>query len=121
MRGFFAALRMTRRGKAGGGKWKLGGLFRDVGDGGEDGGEAGADLVEFRGADVLDAGDLAAAEVVDGEVEAVAGAAVERGVDLVALGDADVPDLVVAVREGDAGDLGNVRRRAVGHGCGLLR
>src|ERR1019366_873472 len=74
-------------------------------EGGEDGGEAGADLVEFGGGDVFDAGDFAAAEVVDGEVEAVAGAGAAGGVDLAALGDADVLLLVVAMGEGDAGDL----------------
>ncbi len=57
------------------------GLFCVEAEGGEDGGEAGADLVEFLDGDVLDAGDLAAAEVVDGEVEAVAGAAVAGGVE----------------------------------------
>src|ERR1039457_3761578 len=83
--------------------------------GGEDGLETGADLVEFAGADVADAGDFAAAEVVDGEVEAVAGAAAEGGVDFVALGDADVFDLVVAVGEGDVVDQDRVGLAA---GCG---
>jgi hypothetical protein len=47
-------------------------------EGGDDGFEAGANLVEFGGRDVFDAGDLAGAEVILGEVEAVAGAMLER-------------------------------------------
>jgi hypothetical protein len=52
----------------------------------QDGEEASADLVELLRRDVADAGDLAAAEVVDGEVEAQAGAGAERGVNIVMLG-----------------------------------
>ena len=90
-------------------------LFGVEADGVQDGFLAGADLVEFLGGDVVDAGNFAAAEVVDGEVEAVAGAGA-GGVDLVALGDADVALLVVAVGEGDAGDRGS----CPGLMCGML-
>ena len=72
-------------------------LFCVEADGIEDGFEAAADLIEFLKGDVLDAGDLAAAEVIDCKVEAVAAAGMAGGVDLVVLGKTDVLDLVVAV------------------------
>ncbi len=73
-------------------------------DGGEDGFQALADAVEFFGGDVFDAADVAATEIVDDEIEAVAGAVVGSGVDFVARLGADAAVLVVAVGEGDAGD-----------------
>ena len=80
-------------------------------DGVEDGLQAFADVVEFRGRDVPDAADVAAAEVVDDGVEAVAGVVVGGGVDLVAGFGADAAVLVVAVGEGDAGDVRGGRGR----------
>lgn len=64
-----------------------------------------ADGFELLGGEVAGAGDLAAAEGVDDEIEAVAGGAAEGGIDLVALLGADLAVLVVAVLEGDAADL----------------
>ena len=64
-----------------------------------------ADVVEFTLGDVLDAADVAAAEVVDDGVEAVAGVVVGSCVDLVAGFGAYAAVLVLAVSEGDAGDL----------------
>src|SRR5271170_2370905 len=74
-------------------------------DGVEDGLHALAYVVEFAIGDVLDAADIAAAEVVDDGVEAVADVVVSGGVDLVAGFGADAAVLVVAVSKGDAGDL----------------
>src|SRR5260370_24430025 len=71
----------------------------------EDGLHASADIVEFALGDVLDAADVAAAEVVDDGVKAIAGVVVRGGVDLVAGFGADAAVLVVAVGEGNAGDL----------------
>ena len=75
-------------------------------DGVEDRLHAFADVVEFAFSDVLDAADIAAAEVVDDGIEAIAGIVVWGGVDFVAGFGADAAVLVVAVGEGDSGDLG---------------
>ena len=72
----------------------------------EDGLHAFADVFEFAFGDVPDAADVAAAEVVDDGVEAVAGIFVGSGIDFVAGFGADAAMLVVAVGEGDAGDIG---------------
>ncbi len=74
-------------------------------DGVEDGLHAFAYVVEFALSDVLDAADVAATEVVDDFVEAVAGVVVLGCVDLVAGFGTDAAVLVVSVGEGDAGDL----------------
>ncbi len=77
-----------------------------------------ADGFELLGGEVAGAGDLAAAEGVDDEIEAVAGGAAEGGVDLVARLGADLAVLVVAVLEGDAADL--MGGDGVGGGGGCL-
>ena len=64
-----------------------------------------ADVVEFAVGDVADSADVSSAEVVDDGVEAVAGISMLGGVDLVAGFGADAAVLVVAVGEGNAGDL----------------
>src|SRR6266566_4797989 len=84
----------------------------------EDGLHAPADVVEFALGNVLDAADVAAAEVVDDGVEAVADVVVRGGVDLVAGFGADAAVFVVAVGEGDAGDLRG-RDAVRGSGDGL--
>ena len=63
-----------------------------------------ADGVELLRGDVFDAADVAAAEGVDDDVEAVAGVFARGGVDLVAGFGADSAVLAIAVGEGDAGD-----------------
>src|SRR5882757_1594133 len=84
----------------------------------EDGLHASADVVEFALGNILDAADIAAAEVVDDGVEAVAGVVVRGGVDLVAGFGADAAVFVVAMGEGDAGDL-RCRDGVRGAGDGL--
>ena len=71
----------------------------------EDGLHAFADVFEFAFGDVLDAADIAAAKVVDDGVESVAGVVALGGVDLVTGFGADAAVLVVAMGEGNAGDL----------------
>lgn len=105
------------------------GLFQVEVNSGKDGFEAGSNLVEFLRRNVLDARDLATAKVVAGEVEAEAGAAMIGGIDLVALGDADVLLLVVAVDKRDVVDVSRdgLRLGAGEHGlpgangCGRVR
>jgi hypothetical protein len=82
------------------------GLFCVELDGVEDGFEAVADGIEFLGGHIFYIAYFAAAEVVDDEVEAVAGPVVEGGVGLVAGFGANAAVLIVAVVEGDTADLG---------------
>ena len=101
-----------------------GDLFVVEADGFEDGLHAPADVVEFAFGNVLDAADVAAAEVVDDRVEAIAGVIVRSGVDLVAGFGADSAVFVVAMGEGDAGDLhgrNRVGRAGDGLGGALVR
>lgn len=90
-------------------------LFGVEGDGVEDGFEAFADEVELVRRDVADSADIAAAEVVDDEIEAIAGVVAMRGVDLVAGFGADGAVLIVTMGEGFAADRGG------GDGSGGLR
>jgi len=77
-----------------------------------------ADVFEFALGDVPDAADVAAAEIVDDGVEAIAGIFVGCGVDLVARLGADASVLVVAMGEGDARNVG-CSDRVGGAGGGL--
>ena len=88
----------------------------------ENGLHAFADVVELAFGNVLDTADIAPAEVVDHSVEAVAGIAALGGVDLVARFGTDAAVLIVAVGEGNAGDLCcRDRMRGMGDGlCGTL-
>ena len=85
-------------------RWRNGILVVET-DGVENGLHALADVVEFAICNVLDAADVAAAEVVDDSIEAIAGVVAGCGVDLVARFGADAAVLIVAVGEGDAGNL----------------
>ncbi len=71
---------------------------------------AHTDGIQFVRSNVLYAADVAAAEGVDDGIKAVAGVVVGGRIDLVARFGADAAVLVVAVREGEAADLGG--------GCG---
>ena len=85
-------------------------------NGGEDSLKAFADALEFLRGHVADAADVSAAEVVDDQVEAVAGAVAGGGVDLVARLGADSAVFVVAVGEGGSGDCGGRGRVGVQRG-----
>src|SRR5947209_6827203 len=60
--------------------------------------------LQLRRSHVADAADIAAAKVIDHQVETIARAVVGGGIDLIARLHADAAVLVIAVCEGDSGD-----------------